>query len=74
MKIKKCLCCCKESKVIIFNQSINLCPVCNHIVNNKINYNYQNNKSIKVLDIINEINNWNDKDLYNAHLSLMGKE
>ncbi len=74
MKEKKCLCCSKVSRTMILNQSINLCPVCNHIVNNTINYNYQNNKSIKVLDIIKEINNWNDKDLYNAHLFLTEKE
>ena len=70
MKVKKCLCCKRESKITIFNQSISLCPVCNHIVDNKINYNFQNKKSIKVLDIIKEINDWNDKDLYNAHLSI----
>ena len=33
----KCLCCSKESKVMVFNQSINLCKVCSYIVNNKIN-------------------------------------
>ena len=74
MKEKKCLCCCKVSRITILNQSINLCPVCSHIVSNKMNYNYQNNKSMKVLDIIKEINNWDDKDLYNAHLSLTEKE
>jgi hypothetical protein len=74
MKVKKCLCCCKESKIMVFNQSINLCPVCSHIVNNKLKYNFQNRKSTNVLDIIKEINNWNDKDLYNAHLSLREEE
>ncbi|MDN5130437.1 hypothetical protein [Aliarcobacter butzleri] len=70
MKVKKCLCCSKESKVMVFNQSINLCKVCSYIVNNKINYNFENKKSTNVLDIIKEINEWNDKDLYKAHLSL----
>lgn len=74
MKEKKCLCCFKVSRITILNQSINLCPVCSHVVSNKMNCNYQNNKSIKVLNIIKEINNWDDKDLYNAHLSLMEKE
>jgi hypothetical protein len=73
MKEKKCLCCCKGDNGLVNYQSINLCSVCRYIVSNKINYNFQNKKSTNVLDIIKEINDWSDKDLYNAHLSLMEK-
>ncbi len=70
MKAKKCICCGKESRIMIFNQLVSLCPICNHIISNKMNYNFQNKKSTNILDIIREINNWDDKALYNAHISL----
>ena len=74
MRTKKCICCNKESKIMVFNESVKLCLVCSHIVSNKMNYNFQNNKSLNVLDIIKEINNWDDKALYKAHISLDYKE
>jgi len=74
MSIEKCLCCGNKDSYMVSYQSVKLCSVCRYVVSNKLKYNFQNRKSTNVLDIIKEINNWNDKDLYNAHLSLREEE
>ena len=38
-------------------------------LNSKSKENYENNKSIHVLDIIKEINSWDDYNLYKSHTS-----
>ena len=67
--MRKCFCCKKESKIICLHSNIPLCYICGFIVNNKSKENYKNNKSIHVLDIIKEINSWDDCNLYISHVS-----
>lgn len=67
--MRKCFCYKIESKIIYFHSNIPLCGICSFIVNSKSKENYENNKSIHVLDIIKEINSWDDYNLYKSHTS-----
>lgn len=70
MKNKKCLGCGKEKSLYI-NQGILLCSVCNHVVNLKIKENFQKGKTTKVLDIIMELNEWSENELFHNHKEMI---
>lgn len=74
VSMDKCICCGVETSRTIINSGVELCYLCSHIVSNKIKENFYNNKQSDVFQIIKEINNWTDKDLFIQHKKIINDD